>query len=315
LTLWQQPDGQGNPVWAHSAATSLDKQHALSSLEWDGLNPQGFATNSAPADRALYVQLMASGETLILGTNAFPADRNFAGVLEVAVDSSSQAASFGVVVWSRTSSAEGLYEIGGQTISGNLRLVQLNDHDIFTGPFSSVSYGPPARCLTCVSFTGTLAIIAGSGADHIYADPRIGVTNVFTNEGDDTFNIFGIDHLGSLTIDAGSGALTRRTSAQAAVFSPCKGRCCSMAATAPTRCMCAWTARPTRSTARSCFRRRAATARSPVSRADVSFHCDTFLNAYPSWLDVHAGPRPTRSRSTDCSALKRISTAPTAKTR
>ena len=37
LTVWQQPDENGNPVWAHSAATSLSKQHALSALDWDDL--------------------------------------------------------------------------------------------------------------------------------------------------------------------------------------------------------------------------------------------------------------------------------------
>ena len=294
LTVWQQPDEIGNPVWAHSAAASLSKQHALSALDWDDLAGLTFATARVPADKHLFVELMATGETLLIGTNAFPADSHLAANLDIVTSSHAELGSAGVVVWSRSSSSESLYEIGGNYKAGVPRLVKLNGREIFTSgaTLSSPTIDSPAECPSCIDFTGTLAIITGSGADHVFAEPRIGATNVFTNEGDDTFNIFGIDHLGSLTIDAGSGgANTAYIGATGNLF----------ALQGPLlfdggNCTDALYVRMDGSS-NAVNRQVVLSAQggngtiAGLAPANVSFHCDTFLNAYPSWLDVHAGPK------------------------
>src|SRR5678815_1676964 len=208
FTMWRQLDANGTPVWAHSTpAVSLDQTRLLSSLEWDNLDPQGFSTVHMAADKHVYVELLESNVTLFLGTNQFPLDGNLAANLDVVVGGSAAPRSDSVIAWSRTSFSGSTYEIGGSRASGAPRLVRINGHDIFTSGFtlSSSSVSAPSKCSTCRDFDGTLTVIAGSGADTFYADARIGTTHVFSNEGDDTFHVFGTDHLGSLVVDAGSG--------------------------------------------------------------------------------------------------------------
>jgi len=294
LTLWQQPDEFGNQVWAHSPASSLDKQHALATLDWDDLNPQGFATKRMAASKHLFVELLASGETVLIGTNAFPADTHLAADLDIVSDGSANPNSVSVVVWSRSSSAEGVYEIGGNRASGAPRLVRLNGHDLFTSglTLSGTFVSPPSQCPTCVNFAGTLAIIAGSGADHFYADARAGQTNVFAHEGDDTFNIFGVDHLGPLTINAGSGgantAYIGASGSVAALQGPLMfdGGNCADALYVSFNASADNVSRQV-----STFAQLGSGVVSGFAPADVSFHCDTAFGVYPAWLELKAGPK------------------------
>ena len=154
-------------------------------------------------------------------------------------------------------------------------LVKLNGRNLHQRlHLSSPTIDSPAECLTCIDFTGTLAIIAGSGADHVFAEPRIGAT-ARVHQRRRRYVQY-LRHRSSRFADDRRGH--RRAGVHRRNRQPFRsaGRCCSMAATAPTRCMCAWTARPTRSTARSCFGAGRQRHDRRSRAANVSFHCDTF---------------------------------------
>ena len=295
FTMWQQLDANGTPVWAHSTpAVSLDRTRLLSSLDWDNLEPQGFSTVHMPADKHVIVQLLASNVTLFLGTSQFPLDTHLvADSLDVVVGGSAASGSDSVITWSRTSFSGSTYEIGGTRPSGSSRLVRINGHDIFTAGFSFRGgfVSAPTRCDTCRDFDGTLTVIAGSGADTFYADARIGTTRVFGNEGDDWFHVFGVDHLGSLVVDAGSGgantALLGSGGNSFGIQGPLQfdgGNCVDALyvtmedTTDNTSRQVELSAQPGSGTVKGLS-------------ADVSFTCNTMLGVYPTWFELHAGPK------------------------
>ena len=293
--MWQQLDQNGIAVWAHSVpALSVDQQHLLNALDLDALDTTGFSTTHMPAGKHVIVELLDSNETLLLGTDAFPVDTNLAAVsMDFAVGSAAAPGSVSVVAWSKTSSAESLYEVGGLTAKGSPRLVRINGHDLFTaGGTLGGSTDLPTRCPECVNYNGSVAVIAGSGADQFFVDARVGQTNLFGAGGDDTFHVFGSDHLGSLLIDAGAGGANTATLGSSNNLFGIQG---------PVRFEggnCEAALYVTMEDSTDTVSRNVSIQSQPGSNivsglapAAVTFSCDTLLGSFPTYLDLHAGPK------------------------
>jgi len=296
LTIWQQLDGNGQLVWAHSTpAVGFDQSRLLSTFDWDSLDPQAFKTEHVLADKYIFVELLDSNQTLVVGTNDFPAARNLGEGMNIVVGGNAAPATTTALVWNKTSGTSDSYQVGGAHSAWATRLFQINSGKdtitsgaTFNGSFNSL----PMKCPTCRDFDGALTVIAGPGGDQFFADARVGATNLFGGVGDDTFTVFGVDHLGSLMVDAGSGganaAYLGRFNSMFGIQGPIlfDGHACNSALYVTMQASADAVSRQVGLVARP-----GSGLVSGLAPADVSFHCDTILGSFPSWLELHAGPK------------------------
>jgi hypothetical protein len=297
FTLWQQFDGNGQRVWAHSTpAVSLDGSRLLSTFEWDSLNPLTFTSEHISADKYIYVNLLDSNQTLSIGTNEFPADRFAGDGMNIGVGGNAAAGTTAVLAWSKSSNAATSYRVGGLRSTGSTRLFAVNGgNDVITNgaalhdPFIN---GKPFDCPTCRDFDGSLTVIAGSSGDEFFVEGRVGATNLYGNDGDDTFGILESDHLGSLMVDAGGGganaAYIGKFNSLNSIQGPISfdGNNCTDALYVTVQSSADAASRQV-----SLVGQPGSGLISGLAPADISFHCDSALGSYPTYLELHAGTK------------------------